>query len=174
MHNQSRAGCHPDPLSTPLPHPVRSLPSLQPPCPLLPCSPLSTDTGVQKPGPVRGEMGTDCPQGYKRLNSTHCQGMGQLSLGGGEGGGGAGVEPGGSWSRSLSPCGPSLEGPNSHLLPQTSMSARCQACVAMVTASTTLVPIAVSAHLAIAWAPPAHSALVRLGGPWRSPSMGGG
>lgn len=28
-------------------------------------------------------MGTDCPQGYKRLNSTHCQGMGHLSLGGG-------------------------------------------------------------------------------------------
>uniref|UniRef100_A0A8I3S3K5 Latent transforming growth factor beta binding protein 3 n=1 Tax=Canis lupus familiaris TaxID=9615 RepID=A0A8I3S3K5_CANLF len=32
-------------------------------------------TGVQKPGPVRGEVGTDCPQGYKRLNSTHCQGV---------------------------------------------------------------------------------------------------
>ncbi|ERE77893.1 latent-transforming growth factor beta-binding protein 3 [Cricetulus griseus] len=30
-------------------------------------------TGVQKPGPVRGEVGADCPQGYKRLNSTHCQ-----------------------------------------------------------------------------------------------------
>lgn len=74
---------HPGPLSTPLPHPVPSLPSLQPLCSLLPCSPLSTDTGVQKPGPVRGEMGTDCPQGYKRLNSTHCQGMGHLSLGGG-------------------------------------------------------------------------------------------
>lgn len=46
-----------------------------PPHPPPPCSPLSTDTGVQKPGPVRGEVGADCPQGYKRLNSTHCQGM---------------------------------------------------------------------------------------------------
>lgn len=46
-----------------------------PQCPPLPRSPLSADTGVQKPGPVRGEVGADCPQGYKRLNSTHCQGM---------------------------------------------------------------------------------------------------
>ncbi|XP_029469902.1 latent-transforming growth factor beta-binding protein 3 isoform X4 [Rhinatrema bivittatum] len=30
-------------------------------------------TGVQKTGSSRGEYGTDCPQGYKRLNSTHCQ-----------------------------------------------------------------------------------------------------
>ncbi|XP_066466255.1 latent-transforming growth factor beta-binding protein 3 [Tiliqua scincoides] len=29
--------------------------------------------GVQKTGPIRGEQGSDCPQGYKRLNSTHCQ-----------------------------------------------------------------------------------------------------
>ena len=76
---------HPVPRSTPFPSSVPSLPSLQPPCPLLPCCPLSTDTGVQKPGPVRGEVGAACPQGYKRLNSTHCQGTGQLSLGGGAG-----------------------------------------------------------------------------------------
>uniref|UniRef100_A0A452GLK2 Latent transforming growth factor beta binding protein 3 n=1 Tax=Gopherus agassizii TaxID=38772 RepID=A0A452GLK2_9SAUR len=30
-------------------------------------------SGVQKTGPIRGEHGGDCPQGYKRLNSTHCQ-----------------------------------------------------------------------------------------------------
>nr|XP_033809801.1 latent-transforming growth factor beta-binding protein 3 isoform X6 [Geotrypetes seraphini] len=29
--------------------------------------------GVQKTGSVQGEHGADCPQGYKRLNSTHCQ-----------------------------------------------------------------------------------------------------
>lgn len=37
------------------------------------CFSLS-DLGVQKTGPIRGEQGSDCPQGYKRLNSTHCQG----------------------------------------------------------------------------------------------------
>ena len=64
-------------------HPSHSAPPYGPPfppplqdpqCPPLPPSPLSADTGVQKPGPVRGEVGADCPQGYKRLNSTHCQG----------------------------------------------------------------------------------------------------
>lgn len=55
--------------------------------------PLSADTGVQKPGPVRGEVGADCPQGYKRLNSTHCQGMissrvWTVGWAGGHGGGG--------------------------------------------------------------------------------------
>lgn len=83
-------------------------PCRHPQCPPLSCCPLSADTGVQKPGPVRGEVGADCPQGYKRLNSTHCQGTasqeilwaggaGQLSLGGDPksrgGGGRAGAGP---------------------------------------------------------------------------------
>uniref|UniRef100_G3TP36 Latent transforming growth factor beta binding protein 3 n=1 Tax=Loxodonta africana TaxID=9785 RepID=G3TP36_LOXAF len=37
-------------------------------------------TGVQKPGPVRGEVGADCPQGYKRLNSTHCQDINECTM----------------------------------------------------------------------------------------------
>ncbi|XP_074087180.1 latent-transforming growth factor beta-binding protein 3 isoform X2 [Macrotis lagotis] len=37
-------------------------------------------TGVQKPGPVRGELGGDCPQGYKRLNSTHCQDINECAM----------------------------------------------------------------------------------------------
>ncbi|KAK1335545.1 hypothetical protein QTO34_003335 [Cnephaeus nilssonii] len=37
-------------------------------------------TGVQKPGPVRGEVGADCPQGYKRLNSTHCQDINECAM----------------------------------------------------------------------------------------------
>ncbi|XP_064220815.1 latent-transforming growth factor beta-binding protein 3 [Aotus nancymaae] len=37
-------------------------------------------TGVQKPGPLRGEVGTDCPQGYKRLNSTHCQDINECAM----------------------------------------------------------------------------------------------
>lgn len=65
---------HQIPLSIPLC--PSTVPSLQDPqSPPLPHSPLSADTGMQKPGSVRGEVGTDCPQGYKRLNSTHCQGM---------------------------------------------------------------------------------------------------
>ncbi|XP_037694233.1 latent-transforming growth factor beta-binding protein 3 isoform X2 [Choloepus didactylus] len=37
-------------------------------------------TGVQKPGPMRGEVGADCPQGYKRLNSTHCQDINECAM----------------------------------------------------------------------------------------------
>ncbi|XP_043826589.1 latent-transforming growth factor beta-binding protein 3 isoform X2 [Dromiciops gliroides] len=37
-------------------------------------------TGVQKPGPIRGELGGDCPQGYKRLNSTHCQDINECAM----------------------------------------------------------------------------------------------
>ncbi|KAL8184069.1 UNVERIFIED_CONTAM: Latent-transforming growth factor beta-binding protein 3 [Gekko kuhli] len=36
--------------------------------------------GVQKTGPIRGEMGSDCPQGYKRLNSTHCQDINECAM----------------------------------------------------------------------------------------------
>ncbi|XP_077184195.1 latent-transforming growth factor beta-binding protein 3 [Paroedura picta] len=36
--------------------------------------------GVQKTGPVRGEMGSDCPQGYKRLNSSHCQDINECAM----------------------------------------------------------------------------------------------
>ncbi|KAK2100164.1 Latent-transforming growth factor beta-binding protein 3 [Saguinus oedipus] len=54
---------------------ILSAPPQFPPRPPLPSCSLSADTGVQKPGPLRGEVGADCPQGYKRLNSTHCQGM---------------------------------------------------------------------------------------------------
>uniref|UniRef100_G1R0Y5 Latent transforming growth factor beta binding protein 3 n=1 Tax=Nomascus leucogenys TaxID=61853 RepID=G1R0Y5_NOMLE len=42
--------------------------------------PLYIYTGVQKPGPVRGEVGADCPQGYKRLNSTHCQDINECAM----------------------------------------------------------------------------------------------
>ncbi|KAM9599666.1 latent-transforming growth factor beta-binding protein 3 [Morphnus guianensis] len=37
-------------------------------------------TGVQKTGPVRGEHGGDCPQGYKRLNSSHCQDINECAM----------------------------------------------------------------------------------------------
>ncbi|XP_064407903.1 latent-transforming growth factor beta-binding protein 3 isoform X2 [Latimeria chalumnae] len=36
--------------------------------------------GVQKTGSARGEHGTDCPQGYKRLNSTHCRDINECSM----------------------------------------------------------------------------------------------
>ncbi|KAM4721002.1 latent-transforming growth factor beta-binding protein 3 isoform 2-T2 [Rhinophrynus dorsalis] len=36
-------------------------------CPQLPYS------VTQKTAPFRGDLGSDCPQGYKRLNRTHCQ-----------------------------------------------------------------------------------------------------
>ncbi|MEE6518149.1 hypothetical protein FKM82_028941 [Ascaphus truei] len=32
-------------------------------------------SGNQKTALFRGELGSDCPQGYKRLNSSHCQGV---------------------------------------------------------------------------------------------------
>uniref|UniRef100_A0A8C8SB66 Latent transforming growth factor beta binding protein 3 n=1 Tax=Pelusios castaneus TaxID=367368 RepID=A0A8C8SB66_9SAUR len=37
-------------------------------------------TGVQKTGPIRGEHGGDCPQGYKRLNGTHCQDINECAM----------------------------------------------------------------------------------------------
>ncbi|XP_067173272.1 LOW QUALITY PROTEIN: latent-transforming growth factor beta-binding protein 3-like [Apteryx mantelli] len=37
-------------------------------------------TGVQKTGPIRGELGGDCPQGYKRLNSSHCQDINECAM----------------------------------------------------------------------------------------------
>ncbi|XP_043916428.1 latent-transforming growth factor beta-binding protein 3 [Protopterus annectens] len=37
-------------------------------------------TGVQKSGPVRIEHGADCPQGYKPLNSTHCQDINECMM----------------------------------------------------------------------------------------------
>uniref|UniRef100_A0A8C3SIW0 Latent transforming growth factor beta binding protein 3 n=1 Tax=Chelydra serpentina TaxID=8475 RepID=A0A8C3SIW0_CHESE len=37
-------------------------------------------SGVQKTGPIRGEHGGDCPQGYKRLNSTHCQDINECAM----------------------------------------------------------------------------------------------
>ncbi|XP_040265003.1 latent-transforming growth factor beta-binding protein 3 [Bufo bufo] len=43
-------------------------------CPQLPYS------GTQKTAPFRGELGSDCPQGYKRLNSTHCQDINECSM----------------------------------------------------------------------------------------------
>ncbi|XP_066438679.1 latent-transforming growth factor beta-binding protein 3 isoform X2 [Eleutherodactylus coqui] len=43
-------------------------------CPQLPYS------GTQKTAPFRGELGLDCPQGYKRLNSTHCQDINECSM----------------------------------------------------------------------------------------------
>ncbi|KAM3920564.1 latent-transforming growth factor beta-binding protein 3 isoform 1-T1 [Leptodactylus fuscus] len=43
-------------------------------CPQLPYS------GIQKTAPFRGEFGSDCPQGYKRLNSTHCQDINECSM----------------------------------------------------------------------------------------------
>lgn len=55
-------------------------PSVPPPSCCYCVCPLPADAGVQKPGPARGEVGADCPQGYKRLNSTHCQGMVNWSL----------------------------------------------------------------------------------------------
>ncbi|KAM9301474.1 latent-transforming growth factor beta-binding protein 3 [Gastrophryne carolinensis] len=36
--------------------------------------------GTQKPGPFRGETGADCPLGYKRLNSTHCQDINECTM----------------------------------------------------------------------------------------------
>lgn len=54
----------------------------------------------------------------------------------------------------------------SNCLSQTSTNVQCPACVAMVTVSTTLALIDVSAHLVIAWVPHVHSALVRLGDSW--------
>nr|XP_013006419.1 latent-transforming growth factor beta-binding protein 3 [Cavia porcellus] len=36
-------------------------------------------TGVQKPGPVR-EVGSECPQGYKKLNSSHCQDINECAM----------------------------------------------------------------------------------------------
>ncbi|XP_063801271.1 latent-transforming growth factor beta-binding protein 3 [Pseudophryne corroboree] len=43
-------------------------------CPQLPYS------SMQKTAPFRGELGSDCPQGYKRLNSTHCQDINECSM----------------------------------------------------------------------------------------------
>ncbi|XP_069064116.1 latent-transforming growth factor beta-binding protein 3 isoform X1 [Pleurodeles waltl] len=37
-------------------------------------------TGVHKTGPVRGDIGSDCPQGFKRLNSTHCQDINECTM----------------------------------------------------------------------------------------------
>ncbi|XP_053575957.1 latent-transforming growth factor beta-binding protein 3 [Bombina bombina] len=37
-------------------------------------------SGTQKTAPFRGEQGSDCPQGYKRLNSTHCQDINECSM----------------------------------------------------------------------------------------------
>ncbi|XP_077313974.1 latent-transforming growth factor beta-binding protein 3 isoform X5 [Lithobates pipiens] len=43
-------------------------------CPQLP------HVGTQKSAPFRGEVGSDCPLGYKRLNSTHCQDINECSM----------------------------------------------------------------------------------------------
>ncbi|XP_056383427.1 latent-transforming growth factor beta-binding protein 3 isoform X2 [Hyla sarda] len=43
-------------------------------CPQLPYS------GTQKTAPFRGELGSDCPQGYKRLNSSHCQDINECTM----------------------------------------------------------------------------------------------
>ncbi|MGH0148738.1 UNVERIFIED_CONTAM: hypothetical protein FKN15_038880 [Acipenser sinensis] len=37
-------------------------------------------TGVQKTGPILGEFGPNCPQGYKRLNATHCQDINECRM----------------------------------------------------------------------------------------------
>ncbi|XP_063293874.1 latent-transforming growth factor beta-binding protein 3 [Pelobates fuscus] len=37
-------------------------------------------SGTQKTAPFRGEGGSDCPQGYKRLNSSHCQDINECSM----------------------------------------------------------------------------------------------
>lgn len=128
---------------TPLSHPAFGHHSPVP----QPCSPLSADTGVQKPGPLRGDVGADCPQGYKRLNSTHCQGKvtGEDRRG---------VH---RFLEQLDP--PSRLGAKPLVLSlQTSTSVPCPACVDTVTVSTHLDPTAVPAHRDTAWVPPAHSA----------------
>ncbi|KAM8792420.1 latent-transforming growth factor beta-binding protein 3-like, partial [Eudromia elegans] len=43
------------------------------------CPPLP-QPGGQKPGPIRGEAGGGCPQGYKRLNSSHCQDINECAM----------------------------------------------------------------------------------------------
>ncbi|KYO37674.1 latent-transforming growth factor beta-binding protein 3 [Alligator mississippiensis] len=63
-------GSQPLPLPSP-PSPDRGEPR---------CRGCVADTGVQKTGPIRGEQGGDCPQGYKRLNSTHCQDINECAL----------------------------------------------------------------------------------------------
>lgn len=56
---------------------------------------------------MRGDVGADCPQGYKRLNSTHCQGRAGQEMVGWRGrpvvpGGGPKVLEGGrGWGRTL-------------------------------------------------------------------------
>ncbi|KAM8946774.1 latent-transforming growth factor beta-binding protein 3 isoform 2-T2 [Pelodytes ibericus] len=41
--------------------------------------PQLSHSGTQKTAPFR-EVGSDCPQGYKRLNSTHCQDINECSM----------------------------------------------------------------------------------------------
>ncbi|XP_068116562.1 latent-transforming growth factor beta-binding protein 3 [Hyperolius riggenbachi] len=43
------------------------------------CPPLPY-AGTQKTAPFRGEGGSDCPLGYKRLNSTHCQDINECTM----------------------------------------------------------------------------------------------
>ncbi|XP_053304544.1 latent-transforming growth factor beta-binding protein 3 isoform X2 [Spea bombifrons] len=42
--------------------------------------PQLSNSGTQKTAPFRGEAGSDCPLGYKRLNSTHCQDINECSM----------------------------------------------------------------------------------------------
>ncbi|XP_066575016.1 latent-transforming growth factor beta-binding protein 3 isoform X2 [Amia ocellicauda] len=37
-------------------------------------------TGAQKTGSIIGEIGSSCPQGYKRLNTTHCQDINECTM----------------------------------------------------------------------------------------------